>query len=82
LWQYLAGWETSRGRGNECVQDHAGQFERKRRDPTLETRYEVVIQRADGLERLLEVTSRRVDTPGEPLRVKVMARAIDDGQAR
>jgi PAS domain S-box-containing protein len=53
----------------------ARQFERKRRGQDLETSYEVVIERADGGERLLEVTSRRVEEPGRPLRIRVTARS-------
>jgi PAS domain S-box-containing protein len=62
---------------------HAGlvarQFERKRQNPDLETSYEVAIERADGHQQWLAVTSRRIDGPGEPLRVRVTAHVVDEG---
>jgi PAS domain S-box-containing protein len=53
------------------------EFERKRRDPSVVSRYKVPIRRADGSMRLIEVSSRRTDTTGGPYRVRVSARTID-----
>ena len=48
----------------------ASNFERKLTDPTLVTRYQIEIQRKDGRRCAIEVTSRRVEQPGSPPRLR------------
>jgi PAS domain S-box-containing protein len=45
-------------------------FERKRKNPDIITRYRIDIQRKDGGRRGIEVTSRRVERPGSPQRMR------------